>query len=105
MGLPNVAELDAMIAEATIDCYNESEQATGLLTMLDAHLACPFETTILGVRVHVESVDIDENDNIVALCVRGAQRQAISLADLPLPDPPPDGAEWIWAYRRWLHPG
>jgi hypothetical protein len=28
-------------------------------------------------------------------------RQRIGILDLPLPDPPPDGAEWIEAYRRW----
>jgi len=25
--------------------------------------------------------------------------------DLPLPTPPPDGADWIEAYRRWLGGG
>jgi hypothetical protein len=29
------------------------------------------------------------------------QHQAISVLDLPLPEPPPKGAEWIAAYRRW----
>lgn len=28
------AELDALIEEATVDCYNEEEQITGLFTML-----------------------------------------------------------------------
>jgi hypothetical protein len=28
-------------------------------------------------------------------------RQAIPILDLPLPTPPPDGAEWIEAYRHW----
>jgi hypothetical protein len=27
---------------------------------------------------------------------------AIRVVDLPLPAPPPAGAEWIEAYRRWL---
>jgi hypothetical protein len=45
---------------------------------------------------------IDQADSgIVAICVRGKHRQAISVLDLPLPDPPPPGAEWIAAYRRW----
>ncbi|MCA1672630.1 MAG: hypothetical protein LC799_10650 [Actinobacteria bacterium] len=29
-------------------------------------------------------------------------RQVISILDLPLPTPPPEGAEWIDAYRYWL---
>ena len=37
------AELDALIEEATVDCYNDEEQITGLFTMIDEHLAVPFE--------------------------------------------------------------
>ncbi|WP_072946307.1 hypothetical protein [Rhodococcus koreensis] len=60
MRSPNRGALEAMVAEATIDCYNDSECVTGFYTMLDENL------------------------------------------DLPLPAPPPDGAEWIEAYRHWL---
>jgi len=37
---------------------------------------------------------------IVAICARGKYRQAIPVLDLLLPDPPPQGTEWISAYRR-----
>lgn len=36
--------LDAMIEEATVDCYNEDEQLTGMFTMIEDNLALPFET-------------------------------------------------------------
>ena len=94
-----------MIDEATVDCYNEHEQATGLFTMIENKVAVPFDTTILGVRVTVESFDIRANGQIVTICVRDGQRQPIPLADLPLPTPVPDGAEWIEAYRHWLAGG
>lgn len=32
--------MDAMIAEATVDCYNDSECVTGFYTMLDEHSTC-----------------------------------------------------------------
>ena len=73
-----------MIEEATVDCYNESEQATGLLTMIEEHLALPFETLVLGVRITVDAVDLSQDDRIVAICVRDQARQAIRLLDLPL---------------------
>jgi hypothetical protein len=38
---------------------------------------------------------------IVAICKRGRSRQAIDILELPLPSPPPTGAEWIEAYRHW----
>lgn len=91
-----------MIEEATVDCYNESEQVTGLFTMIDENLHLPFETLVLGVSVVVERLDLSDREEIVAICSRGRDRQSIPILDLPLPSPLPDGAEWIAAYRQWL---
>jgi calcium binding protein len=91
-----------MVEEATVDCYNESEQATGLFTALEDNLAVPFETWILGVTVVVDRVELNTSDQIVAICRRDQLRQAIPIVDLPLPTPAPEGADWIAAYRHWL---
>lgn len=90
-----------MVEEATVDCYDESEAVSGLLTILEDNLQCPFETTVLGVAVTVARFDLTDRDGIVAICVRGPHRQKLSILDLPLPSPPPRGAEWIEAYRYW----
>ena len=37
------ARLAEMIEEATVDAYGESEQVTGWFTMIDEHLAVPFD--------------------------------------------------------------
>lgn len=58
------------------------------------------EATVLGVTVTVTAVT-HMSHGLVADCARGRHRQAIHVLDLPLPDPPPKGAEWIAAYRRW----
>jgi len=96
------ARLDAMVEEATVDCYNEDEQVTGLFTMIEDSLAVPFDTLVLGVSVAVAKVDLTDSNQIVAMCSRGELRQAIPILDLPTPTLPPEGAEWIEAYRRWL---
>jgi Calcium binding len=96
------ARLRAMIEEATVDCYNESEQVTGWFTMIEQSLAVPFQTLVLGVPVTVERVDLDKADQIVAICSHGRDRQRLPILDLPLPNPPPEGAEWIEAYRHSL---
>jgi hypothetical protein len=90
-----------MIEEATVDAYGESEQLCGFYTLIDEHLAVPFETTLLGVQVTVKCVDITERDEIVAICSRGRLRQPIPILDVVLPSPAPAGAEWIEAYRYW----
>jgi hypothetical protein len=95
------AELHELVADATVDCHDEEEQASGLYNMLEEYLAVPFRTRVLGVDVTVENVELKDDSRIVAVCVRGETRQAISLADLPLPDPAPEGSEWIDAYRVW----
>jgi hypothetical protein len=94
--------LAEMIEEATVDAYDESEQATGWYTMFEQHLELPFETKVLGAAVTVASIDLRDGGQIVALCIRGRDRQAISLVDLPLPSPKPAGSEWIEAYRHWV---
>jgi len=94
-----------MVGEAIVDAYGESEQLVGLYTMIEDHLAVPFETTLLGIPVTVKAVDITERDEIVAICTRGRLRQAIPILDLVLPSPVPPGTEWIEAYRYWAGRG
>jgi hypothetical protein len=74
---PDSGHLDELIAEATVDCCNESEEVTGIFTLLEENLEVPFTTTLLGVEVTVKVID------------------------LPLPEPKPKGTESIDAYRRW----
>ena len=69
--------------------------------MIDEHLKVPFQTQLLGVPVPVEKVDLNQNDDIVAIFRRGKHRQTVPVLDLPLSAPLPAGAEWLEAYRRW----
>lgn len=95
------AEYDEMVEAATVDAYGEAEQTTGWHCVIDEHLRTPFETEVLGVTVRVEKIDLRDDDSIVAVCRRGQHRQTLPILDLPLPRPPPAGAEWVEAYRRW----
>ena len=90
-----------MIEEAIVDAYTESEQAVGFHATLDQHLQCPFDTLVLGTTVTVRKIDVTAAGNIVAICYRENERQAIPILDLPVPDSPPSGWEWVEAYRRW----
>lgn len=131
MGVLSRVELDALVEEATVDAYDDDEQLTGLYSMLEEHLAVPFTTRVLSVEVTVRlpvdlargsdfdpssatwntprspsrprtSTAVDLRHGVaVAICHRDPIRQAIGILDLPLPEPPPPGAEWIEAYRRW----
>jgi hypothetical protein len=100
MNKPGQAELDGLIARATVGCYSEDEELAGFATMIGDNLAVPFQTTVLGVTVTVRKIGYTDS-GIVAICAQGKHQQAIPVHDLPLPDPPPQGTEWITAYRRW----
>jgi len=93
--------LDKMIEETLVDAYGESEQRIAFYTMLEDNLMVPFQTELLGVDVTVERIDMTDDEQIVAVCRRGKARQRIPILELPLPNPPPFGAEWIEAFRRW----
>ena len=95
----SAARLEELVEEATVDAYDEDEQRVGFLTMLQDNLEVPFETEMLGVQVQIVGVDFNDADEIVAICKRGAHVQRIPVVDLPLPEPPPEGFEWIEAYR------
>ena len=79
------ARLDRLVEEAIVDGYDEYEQVTGLYTMIENHLALPFATTVLGVPVTVERVDLTQRGEIVAVCRRAGARQSVPILDLPLP--------------------
>jgi hypothetical protein len=97
----NDAELDALVEQATVDAYDEYEQLASFQAMIGERLAVPFQSTVLGIEVIVTKIDLLSGSGIVAICSRRKHRQAIGILDLPLPTPPPAGAEWIDAYRRW----
>jgi Calcium binding len=75
-------KLDKMIEEATVDCYDELEQASGFYTMIEDHLAVPFATQVLCVEVSVVGVEMDDNGSLKAVCERNGKRQLIGLIDL-----------------------
>lgn len=98
---PSSERLETLVEMAILGAYDEAEQCVGFLAMLEDHLSLPFETTVFGLPVTVESVDLTDADAIVAICRYGAARRVFPVLDLPLPSPPPAGAEWIEAYRYW----
>jgi hypothetical protein len=76
-----------------------------MFNLLDERLALPFTTEILGVEVEVVGVELNDGGEGVAVCRRGQHQQRVSLLELPVPKPLPDGWEAILAYRRWARTG
>lgn len=79
----STSRLERLIGEAVVDCYNQSEAVTGFVTMIEGNLGTPFVTTVLGLEVVVDGVELTREESIVALCRRGRFRQAIPILQLP----------------------
>jgi hypothetical protein len=73
------AELDELIADATVDAHDQDEQLVGFATMIEERLGLPFETEMLGVKVTVEDVRQTPAGQLVAVCRKGRLRQPIGL--------------------------
>jgi hypothetical protein len=97
--------LEALIEEAVVDAYDEDERLMGFLTMLQDNVEVPFDTEVLGVPVQVTEIETNDAEEVVAVCKHGRHVQRLPLVDLPLPDPPPEGFEWIDAYRLFASRG
>lgn len=95
-------ELDALIDEITIDCYNDDEALTAFENAFDedGHLPCP--GTVIGEPVEVLSVGLaDGRRELIATCQRGSRRHPIALLDVDI-QANPARSRLLAAYRRWL---
>ena len=72
----------ASLGGVFLDCGDELTQAVGAVQVGSR-------------RGTLCKVDITQRDQIVAICSRGSATQAIPILDLPMPEPRPEGVEWI----------
>jgi len=99
------AELEALLEEATVQCYDEEESFWGLFCTLKGRLSFPLQARALGEAVTL--VGLDENDSdpqagVMARVQKGDQERTVALAELEPLNPDPVSAEWLAVYRYWL---
>ena len=101
---PDRERLRALIEEATVDCYNEYEQHTGLLTMIEDEVACPFRARVVGEEVEVLGFEPPaEGFGLKAVCRRRGKKYKVDVSALEWVEPHPAGFEWLQAYLMWRH--
>jgi hypothetical protein len=94
-------ELDSLIEEITVDCYDEDEQLTAFENAFyDANFPCP--GTVVGEHVEVLSVSMSgSRRELIATCQRAGRRHEVALLDITT-DGDPTTSRLLAAYRRWL---
>ncbi len=96
------SRLRALIEEATIDCYGEEEQHTGLLTMIEDNVECPFRARVIGEVVEVTGFEWPKAGyGLFAVCERNGRRYQVDINSLEWMKRRPEGYEWIEAYFAW----
>jgi hypothetical protein len=95
------AHLDRLIADAVVDAYNPSEQATGFYTMIEENVEFPFPAKAVGEEVQVTGIDFSEDgEELVALCRRKGRTYRVQLTELEFRTPFP-GKDWVAAYFQF----
>jgi hypothetical protein len=89
--------LEALLEQATVDCYDEEEEFSGMLCTLDDHLSFPLQAGGIGLDDRRSSL----RKGIVACLRKGGREYRVGLADLSFIAPDPISAEWRAMYCYW----
>ena len=94
-----MTNLDSLIEEATVDCYDEEECRNGFLAMLQDNIPTPFEAKLGGNTVTVTKIDGDDRV-IKAFIQNGKVVYPVDILDLKV-EQNVLGYQWVAAYRKW----
>ncbi len=92
--------IDQLIEEATVDCYDEYEQKMGFASVLEDKLKFPFPAKVVGEEVTVTGLNQQSND-IEVICQRNNKSYRINILSLEYDPKKVRGGQWIEAYRKW----
>jgi hypothetical protein len=97
------ARLDALIEEATVDCYEDHEAHMGLLNMIEENVVCPFPAKVIGEDVEVVELRAPQAGfGLDAVCRYKGKDYRLDVSSLEWPKKKPKGFEWVEAYQAWL---
>ena len=95
------SELDSLIADITVDCYNDDEALTAFEAAFDNDAALPCPGTVIGEQVTVMSVGMaNDRRELLANCEHHGKRYRIALLDTELHGDPTTNT-LAAAYRHW----
>ncbi len=94
--------LNALIEEATVDCYDEGEAEVSFLTTIEENVVCPFEAKVISEEVEVVELRGAEHGlGVDAVCRYKGKDYRINIGSLEWPKKRPKGFEWVEAHWAW----
>jgi hypothetical protein len=95
------SELDSLIADITVDCYNDDEQLTAFEAAFDNDATLPCAGRAIGEEVRLISVGMaDGRRELMATFEHKGSRYQMALLDIELNEDPTTKT-LVAAYRRW----
>jgi len=96
------ARLQALIEEATADCYGEGEEHAGIVNMIEENLVHPFKARVIGEEVEVVEVTAPKSGfGVDVVCRYKGKDYRLDISALEWPTPKPAGYEWVEAFEAW----
>lgn len=100
--MTNNKQLDDLIEEATVDCYNEYECLAGFSSCLEDKLSFPFPVQVVGEKVKVISLDF-EDGQIKVVCLKQGKKYKINILDIKYNPEKVKNYQYIKAFRKWTN--
>jgi hypothetical protein len=97
-------KLEALLEQATVDCYDEEEEFSGVLCALEDNLTFPLQAEAMGEPIEVLGLDERRSSlrrGIVARVRKDGREYSMGLAGLTFMAPDPTSAEWLAMYHYW----
>jgi hypothetical protein len=95
-------ELDRLIAEITIDCYDEDEALSAFENAFDEEASFPIPAAVVGEDIEVLAAGTSNGRReLIATCQPAGHRHHIALLDINIQADQP-ASRLLAAYRRWL---
>jgi hypothetical protein len=97
------SRLQELLDEATVDCYDEEEEFSGVLCTLDDNLKFPLQATVLGEMVEVVGLDESRSGlrhGIIAKVRKRQQEYRAALSELEFTNPDSTSAKWLAMWQR-----
>jgi hypothetical protein len=99
----STSKLKALIAQATADSVDESDEHTGLLGMIREEVSCPFRARLRGEDIECLRFEWPRKGyGFNAVCrTRSGKTRIVDIGDLEWVEPHPIGFKWIEAFLAW----
>ncbi len=101
----NEDRLQALIEQATVDCYDEYEQHWGMLAALQDELHFPIPAHALGEAVVIVGIDeghSNERRGIMVAIQKDGGDYSFPLSELQIGNTTEHNSQWVAAYKLWF---